>query len=215
MNWKRATTDEKKIERKEAICQAAFLLFKQNGYDKVSFNNIAAEAGFTKSNMYRYFSSREEIFLNIFSELFERWLDDCCKRLRALEQGAEPSQYADIYVQSLLAHRQFLDLTPILFTSLESNSSYEQLVEFKRLAKGLLFKLAMEIGRIYPEMDMEKAFKLLNLSHAATSSGWAAASDNAALNKLYEQEEFQELKPDFERDLSSAIEIFIRGIQAS
>jgi len=62
MNWQRARTDEKKNERKEAIYQAALTLFKKNGYDKVSFNGIAAEAGFTKSNMYRYFSSKEDIF---------------------------------------------------------------------------------------------------------------------------------------------------------
>jgi len=85
MNWQRARTDENKNERKEAIYKAAFSLFKKNGYDKVSFNGIAAEAGFTKSNMYRYFSSKEEIFLNIFANLFEAWFETIpsnCKVLR-------------------------------------------------------------------------------------------------------------------------------------
>ncbi|WP_033078907.1 TetR/AcrR family transcriptional regulator [Thalassotalea sp. ND16A] len=46
MNWQRARTDEKKNERKEAIFKAAFALFKKRGYDNVSFNSIAAEAGY-------------------------------------------------------------------------------------------------------------------------------------------------------------------------
>ena len=69
MNWQRARTDEKKNERKEAIYQAAFTLFKNNGYDKVSFNAIAVEAGFTKSNMYRYFCSKDEIFFKCLCQL--------------------------------------------------------------------------------------------------------------------------------------------------
>ena len=73
MNWQRATTDEKKNERKDVIYSAALALFKENGYDKVSFNGIAAKAGFTKSNMYRYFSSKEEVFLSIFAALFKQW----------------------------------------------------------------------------------------------------------------------------------------------
>ncbi|WP_231870349.1 MULTISPECIES: TetR/AcrR family transcriptional regulator [unclassified Marinomonas] len=60
-----------KSERKEAIYQAAFTLFKEKGYEGVSFNGIAAQAGFTKSNMYRYFTSKEEVFLNVFGDLFE------------------------------------------------------------------------------------------------------------------------------------------------
>lgn len=48
-------------------------LFKKRGYENVTLNGIAVEAGFTKSNLYRSFSSREEIFLSIFSGLFSEW----------------------------------------------------------------------------------------------------------------------------------------------
>ena len=84
-----------------------FLFSKKNGYDRVSFNGIAAEAGFTKSNMYRYFSSKEEIFLNIFSDLFEDWADDCIKRLKKLKQDATAEKFAKAYLNSLIAHPHF------------------------------------------------------------------------------------------------------------
>ena len=215
MNWQRATTDEKKNERKEAIFNAAFTLFKNNGYDNVSFNGIAAEAGFTKSNMYRYFSSKKEIFLNVFADLFEKWVEDCHQRLQKLEQDERVQHFANTWVASQLAHPEFLDLTPLLFTSLEKNSSYEQLLIFKRSAKNLLYSIAVEVSRIYPALQGEKAFKFLNLSYAATTNYWAAASQNEALIKIYQQQEFKELKPNFEKDLSSSIEIIIQGLQAS
>ena len=214
MNWQRARTDEKKNERKEAIHQAAFTLFKKKGYEDVSFNSIAKEAGFTKSNMYRYFSSREEIFLNIFSDLFKIWTDDCIKGLQTLKQEAEAPDFAKIWVTSFLSHPQFLDLTPLLFVSLEKNSSYEQLFQFKNLAKNLLYQVSIEICRVYPDITGENAFKFLNLSYAATSGYWAASAQNEVLEKIYQQEMLKDLKIDFEKDLTDSIEIIIKGIRA-
>ena len=213
MNWQRARTSEKKNERKEAICKAAVTLFKKHGYEGVSFNGIASEAGFTKSNMYRYFSSREEIFLNIFSGLFEKWVEDYLRRLEKLEQGEDVNLFANAWVNSFTSNLQFLELTPFLFVSLERNSSYEQLFMFKTLAKKLLYEVSLEVGRIFPDLRGEKAFIFLNLSYAATSSYWAASCQNDALRKIYQQDEFKELKPDFENDLITAIKVIILGIQ--
>ncbi|WDE02460.1 TetR family transcriptional regulator [Thalassomonas actiniarum] len=215
MNWQRARTDEKKNERKEAIYDAALALFKEKGYEKVSFNKIASEAGFTKSNMYRYFSSKEEIFLNIFASLFEAWFEDISQRLKKLNQDVEVELFAENWVASNMSHPQFLDLTPILFLSLESNSSYEQLLEFKQLSMNLLYQLAIEIARVYPNIQGEKAFQFLTLSFAATANYWAAEShQNEALNKIYQLEPFKELKPNFEKSLKASVEVIIKGLQA-
>jgi len=113
-----------------------------------------------------------------------------------------------------MSHKQFLDLTPILFVSLERNSSYEQLLDFKKLAKDLLYMLSIEITRIYPDIHIDKAFKFLNLSFAATSSFWAASTQNEALKKIYEQEMFKDLETTFEEDLASSIEVIIKGLKA-
>jgi len=215
MNWQRARTDENKNARKEAIYKAAFTLFKNNGYDKVSFNAIAVEAGFTKSNMYRYFSSKDEIFLNVFADLFEQWTNDFSLQLRTLEQEAAPITFAVVWLNTMLSQPKLLDLMPILFTSLERNSSFEQLLEFKRLSMNLLYRLTVDITRIYPDIEGEKAFKLLNLSYAATTNSWTANTKSDALNKLYHLDEFQALKPDFEKDLTSSIEVIIRGLKVS
>lgn len=214
MNWQRARTDENKNERKEAIYAAAFSLFKKKGYDNTSFNGIAAEAGFTKSNMYRYFSSKEDIFLNVFGELFEAWFEDYNQRLKSLPQSADFTHFAKAWTESFLSHLQFLDLVPILFVSLEKNSSFEQLVVFKRLSSALLYQLTLEINRIYPEVQGDNAFKFLNLSYAATSNYWAASTENEALIKIYQMEEFKPLKTDFENDLLQGVQIIIQGLHA-
>ncbi len=215
MTWKRARTDKKKNERKDAIYNAAYKLFKENGYDRVSFNGIASEARFTKSNMYRYFSSKEEIFLNVFANLFESWVDDCTKLLKKLKQNVDISTFTKTWTKSLISHQKFLDLTPFLFISLEKNSSFEELLIFKKLSMKLLYKISIEISRIYPDVTSEKAFQFLNLSFASMSNYWAATKQSDALIKIYEQEEFQVMKPNFERNIMVSAEIAIRGIRNS
>ncbi|TPH13971.1 TetR family transcriptional regulator [Litorilituus lipolyticus] len=215
MNWQRARTDEKKTERKAAIYQAAYTLFSANGYDKVSFNGIAAEAGFTKSNMYRYFSSKEEIFLNVFAKLFEQWFEDYNHRLQQLNENEKVEIFAKTWVDSFLAHPKLMDLMPILFTSLESNSSYQQLQSFKRLSKGLLYQITLEISRIYPQIQGDKAFRFLSLGYASTVNCWTANAQNEVLKKLYQEEEFKDLKPNFDYDLTESIVIAIRGLTVS
>ena len=214
MNWQRARTDDKKNERKAAIYQAAYTLFKEKGYDDVSFNGIAAQAGFTKSNMYRYFSSKEDIFLNVFGDLFENWFEDCLADLKAFEIDVDSHHFAKTWCNTLLKHPEFLDLTPLMFIALEANSSYEQLIEFKRNSKNLLYQLALEIGRIYPALQGENAFQFLTLSYAASTNYWAGSKQNDALTKVYALEEFKDLKPDFERNLINSIVIIINGIKA-
>ncbi len=216
MNWQRARTDEKKNERKAAIYGAALTLFKKKGYEKVSFNAIAVEAGFTKSNMYRYFCSKEEIFLNIFASLFDDWYEDCSQRLQKLDENVEVTLFAKTWVASYKSHPEFLDLIPILFISLENNSSFEQLLEFKKLSMNLLYQLAVKVSKIYPTIQDEKAFQFLTLSFAATANYWAAQSQqNEALEKIYQLEQFKVLKPNFEQSLTVSVEIIIKGLQAS
>ena len=49
--------------RKEQIIKAALSVFKNNGIEKATMDEIAKEADFGKATLYYYFSSKEEIFI--------------------------------------------------------------------------------------------------------------------------------------------------------
>jgi len=110
------------------------------------------------------------------------------------------------------AHSQYLDLTPLMHISLERNSSMEQLIVFKRVAMNRLYEIAVEINRIYPALTIQKAFSYLTLSFAATTNYWAASTENDALKEIYGMPEFEQLKPNFEADMTTAIEVILRGL---
>ena len=53
--------------RKEQILNAALQVFKANELEKATMDEIAKEADFGKATLYYYFSSKEEIFIEILN----------------------------------------------------------------------------------------------------------------------------------------------------
>ena len=214
MTWQRARTPENINERRETILEAAKEMFRKNEYDKISFNGIAVEAGFTKSNVYRYFSSREEIFLSIYSELITKWSEALLKYYKKLEVDVDYQVFAKGIVDLSLKHKPFLDLSSLLFISLERNSSEEQLREFKKLTVNLFTEHTKELQRLYPELTFEDVFSFLRMMHVTISTLWASGNPNESLKKIYKEEEFKAIAPDFKKECEQAIFFSIRGILA-
>lgn len=58
-------------ERKNQIKQAATKLFARSGFTGTKTSMIAAEAGVSEGLIYRYFTSKDELFTSIVQELME------------------------------------------------------------------------------------------------------------------------------------------------
>lgn len=54
--------------KKYEILRNALKVFGENGYAAASMDDVAEECGFSKTVLYRYFSSKEELFQSIFNE---------------------------------------------------------------------------------------------------------------------------------------------------
>ncbi|MBD26094.1 MAG: hypothetical protein CMG46_14015 [Candidatus Marinimicrobia bacterium] len=63
--------EERKV-RKEAIIKGALKVFNNSGIDKTTMDEIAKESGFGKATLYYYFSSKEEVFIEIMNY---GWID--------------------------------------------------------------------------------------------------------------------------------------------
>ena len=70
MTYQRARSPEHKEERREAILAAAHELARESSVRNVSLGDIARRVGLAKSNLLRYFQSREDIFLTL---LLREW----------------------------------------------------------------------------------------------------------------------------------------------
>jgi AcrR family transcriptional regulator len=74
----------KKPAVREAILGSAFALFSRRGYAGTTLAAIAADAGITTSNIYRYYGSKLEILYAVFGPWFSAHLDRLEERLKRL-----------------------------------------------------------------------------------------------------------------------------------
>ncbi len=79
----------KKEGVRDAILEAAFRLFSEQGYSETSIPGIAREAGISTANVYVYFQSK----IDILFQLYAPWLQERLDRLeRAQRRVADPQE---------------------------------------------------------------------------------------------------------------------------
>ena len=172
MDWERARKPEQKAVRRKAILDAARALFAELEYEEISLNAIAREAGISKPNVYRYFSTREEIFLAIFAEEQRKFLLSLIARLKRIRSKDPVDAISRLWVEVSLQHQTLLDLLPLLMTSMERNSSVEQIIRFKKSGYELLGQLIETLERVEPRLDAGQWMTVVQCATSMMAGLW-------------------------------------------
>lgn len=62
--------------RKEEIINACETLYKTMSFKEITMREIANATSFTRTAIYNYFQTKEEIFLSLLAREYERWADE-------------------------------------------------------------------------------------------------------------------------------------------
>lgn len=213
MEWERARKPEQKAVRRDAILQAARELFLELEYDEISLNGIAREAGFSKPNVYRYFSTREEIFLSIFQEEQCRFADALVRRLRRIQAKDPVNAIAKVWVEEAVKHRTWLDLLPQLATSVERNSSVNQILEFKKSGYEHFDKLVETLQELYPALDVAGWVSVTQCVYSMMAGLWAHANPGENVLEAMQHPDLEGRQWDFSAVLKEGIAALIRGTE--
>lgn len=76
MDFIRARSDEQKDVRLNQIKDVAKKQFYSLSYDKITIKSISLELDFARSNLYKYFSTKEEIFATILIDEVAEWIQE-------------------------------------------------------------------------------------------------------------------------------------------
>ena len=116
--------------RKNEIIAACRKLYETMSFKEITLKEIGKQTSFTRTSIYNYFETKEEIFLALFGqeyELFGEDLDSLCEREKTLSPDALASELA----HALERRPLMLKLLSMNLYDMESNSRMERLVEFK------------------------------------------------------------------------------------
>ena len=213
MDWERARKPEQKAVRRDAILTAARALFSELDYEEISLNGIAREAGFSKPNVYRYFSTREEIFLAIYEEEQGQFVDALIARLKRIRAKDPVDAIARAWVEVALKHRVWLDLLPQLSTSMERNSSVEQIVEFKKVGFERFGKLIEAFHSVYPTIDQVGWVSVAQCGYSLMAGLWPHANPGDNVVEAMQHPDVNQPVWDFAAIMQSGLSALIRGTE--
>ncbi len=121
---------ERTNARKEEIISAAESLYQKKGFKDITIQDIARETSFTRTSIYNYFETKEEIFMALLQKEYERWVEELDTVIKThTEMGRD--DVADVLAVSLENRKLLLKLMSMNHFDMEENSRLERLVEFK------------------------------------------------------------------------------------
>lgn len=136
--------------RKEEIINACAALYESRGFREITLNEIGKRTSFTRTSIYNYFHTKEEIFLALLQREHEAWIADMQKIFASPALAA--SAFAEAFAHALEGRECMLKLMSMNLYELEGNSRMENLVAFKVVYAQAMQTIAEGLAKFFPQM---------------------------------------------------------------
>ena len=117
--------------RKEEIISACRKLYETMSFKDITLKEIGQQTSFTRTSIYNYFETKEEIFLALFAQEYELFAKDL-DELREQRETLSPDALSSELAHALERRPLMLKLLSMNLYDMEANSRMERLVEFKK-----------------------------------------------------------------------------------
>lgn len=219
--FQRARTPEQQAERRRVILDAARAMLAESAPQDVSLRELSARVGLAKSNVVRYFPTREAVFLEVLVEDWAAWLDDVAAGLGARRptagstaDGASATaarEVAGVLAATLATHPRFGALLAATPGVLERNIPVETARVFKRAALDRVRRLAALVAGP-AGLDEAAAFRFAGAAWALTAGAWPMAHPSSAVAEALEDPELGLMCVDLVPDLTDALAALLVGL---
>lgn len=138
--------------RKEEIINACEKLYKTMSFKEITIKEIGNATSFTRTSIYNYFQTKEEIFLALLKREYELWIADL-KGIMAQHETMTEDAFADNLARSLEERPQLLKIMSMNHYDMESNCRREHLTEFKAAYGESIRTVQSCLEKYFPDMS--------------------------------------------------------------
>ena len=147
-------SEELTMARKEEIITACAELYKTMSFKNITIKEIGNATTFTRTSIYNYFRTKEEIFLALLQREYELWIHRL-KQIQAEHERMTRAEFADALAHSLEERENLLKIMSMNHYDMEENSRIERLVEFKAVYGQSLAEVKNCLDQFFPEMTVQ------------------------------------------------------------
>lgn len=141
--------------RKEEIINACEKLYENNSFKDITIKSIGEKTTFSRTSIYNYFQTKEEIFLALLKREYERWIED----LNVIyEQNQEMTKevFADKLANTVTKRKNLLKLLSMNMYDMEENSRMEELIDFKKAYGDAIKTLKKCVDKFFEKISEEE-----------------------------------------------------------
>ena len=209
--WQRARRPDQISQRITTILDAAGELFSELPYEKITMQLIAKRANFTRSNLYRYFKTREEIFLKLFRSYVEIWMDEI---LTVFSQSPLESieTFVTRWTDILLRRKRLLRLSPLLAISLEKHVTERVYRDFKISLKDMALSVFPVLKKALTGFNEEAIGDFLLFNLALVAGAWPMSQYSEMQKTVLADPELVWMKIKFKDFYKRSIAAYLRGL---
>ena len=146
---------ERTAARKEEIINACEQLYQTMSFKDITLKEIGAVTSFTRTSIYNYFQTKEEIFLALYEREYDRWNEEL-ENIRNNNESLSRSELAEKIAFSIANRKQLLKLLSMNNYDMEANSRPELLASFKRAYGESMRNMCRLLEKFCPEMTVEE-----------------------------------------------------------
>jgi AcrR family transcriptional regulator len=216
--FQRARSEEQREARRQAILAAAAAMLTEMPVADVTLNELSRRSGLAKSNVLRYFESREAVLLELLDAAWRDWLgqlDDDLPGAAGTGPDGRGRALAAAVAASLAARPMLCDLLSAQAAVLERNVSPQVAAQYKRASIAGIDALGRLVRRCLPELGEPDAGRLAGATILMTAALWPHTHPSAAMLAAYEADpELAALRLDFAATLSEVLEVLVAGLLA-
>jgi AcrR family transcriptional regulator len=159
----RARSPDQKTERREhLLATARAMLAEGTPLAELSLNALARRAEMTKSNVYRYFESREAMLLEVLMSAWQSWFVGFDARLTKTARPMGLQALTTLLVETIVHEPMLCLLTSAMPSVLEQNVSVEVAHAFKTTSKAQMELVANVVSAACPTLRPAAALQLLH-----------------------------------------------------
>jgi AcrR family transcriptional regulator len=218
--FQRARSEQQREMRRRAILGAATAMLAEMPVAEITLNELSRRTGLAKSNVLRYFESREAVLLELLDSMWQGWLADLAAELSAAVDADAPlaergDQLAAALAGSLAACPVLCDLIGAQAAVLERNVSPEVAARHKRAALANVTALGkLALGHV-AELGEHDSFRLAAATMMTAGALWPHAQPSPAMQAAYQADpELAALRLDFAATQREVLEVLISGFVA-
>ena len=217
LDFQRARSPEQREARRRAILGAAAELLAEAPLAEISLRELARRVGLSKTNVVRYFETREAVFFALLNQSIEDWLAELPAELPDGDPAGpdgDPAAVIDALARSLARRPLLCELWSALGTQLERNLSAAAVRDFKLANAVLQAELAELIGARVPALSPAAAREFVSMTILLIAGLWPFANPSPSVTEAVRDPRLAGSRVDFAARLSRYLQVTMAGLGA-